>query len=486
MSGIPLPALGIKPVEQPDLLGNYGKVLAVKQAQQGIQENQLALQQKQRQMQDQQTIMETAAAHNGNLVDALPELAGKISAASFVPLQKSIMDTQKAMADKTKIDLENDKAKGDQLLGLISQAKQLPPDQYQAAFPQIAAQAMKIEPQLKLNPQQPIPQQYLDHVALGIATQSQLAGMESEKRAQSEEARKQALAPSQLSEAQSKATVAAQDAALSPEDRKNLKASEASLALQAAQGDKTADSALKRMVEDRKASRPVNNIMTSNDAKDIADAIENGDQPPTLQGLYRNAGPVRAELARRGVPMARMETDWKATQKYVATLNGSQQTRLRQSITSASDMADKIDGLYQEYHSVVGDAGMKAFNKAGLIAAQNLPGKAGALAHALVAQISDLTADLGNVYMGGNSPTDHALELAGKNLSADWNRETFEEGLKQVHANIKIRQNSITHAAPAGLSGDSNYFQPQQGGGTQPATATQGPDFFSQFGGKAK
>jgi hypothetical protein len=70
----------------------------------------------------------------------------------------------------------------------------------------------------------------------------------------------------------------------------------------------------------------------STDVKDIADAIESGDQPPTLTGLYRNAAPVRAELARRGVPVARMETDWKATQRYMATLNGPQQVRLRQAI----------------------------------------------------------------------------------------------------------------------------------------------------------
>jgi hypothetical protein len=84
------------------------------------------------------------------------------------------------------------------------------------------------------------------------------------------------------------------------------------------------------------------NLMTASDAKDIADAIESGDQPPTLQGLYRSAGPVRAELARRGFPLAQAETDWKAVQKHTATLNGPQQTRLMQSIVSASDMLEKI------------------------------------------------------------------------------------------------------------------------------------------------
>jgi len=256
---------------------------------------------------------------------------------------------------------------------------------------------------------------------------------------------------------------------------KTQQPTEAGLAVAAAKGDPQAEAALKRLDQSKREGRPVINNMGATDAKDIADAIENGDQPPTLQGLYRNAGPVRAELARRGVPIAQMETDWKATQKYVSTLNGPQQTRLRQAISSASDMADKVDSLYQEYHSLVGDAGMKVFNKAGLAAAKNLPGRAGAVATALDAQISDLTADLGNVYMGGNSPTDHALGLAGKNLSSDWNRQTFEEGLKQIHANIKIRQNSITHGAPAGLSGDTNYLNSNDGGTPQGGAGSAAP-----------
>ena len=236
---------------------------------------------------------------------------------------------------------------------------------------------------------------------------------------------------------------------------------ETSLAVKAAAGDPDAEAALKRLDQSKRAGRTVIGSMSGDDVKSIADAIQNGDQPPTVQGLYRNAGPVRAELARRGVPLAQMETDWKATQKYVGTLNGTQQTRLRQAISTASDSLDKIDSLYQEYHSIVGDAGMKVFNKAGLLAAKNLPGRAGAVATALDAQIADVTSELGNVYMGGNSPTDHSLSLAGKNLSSDWNRQTFEEAIKQAHLNLGIRKNSILHAEPAGLSGNTDYFPNQ-------------------------
>jgi hypothetical protein len=117
-------------------------------------------------------------------------------------------------------------------------------------------------------------------------------------------------------------------------------------------------------------------------------------------------------------------------------------------------------------------------NHAALVAMKNLPGRAGAVATALDAQIADLTADLGNVYMGGNSPTDHALGLAGKNLASDWNQEAFEEGLKQARANLKIRQNSILHSQPVGVSPGSPYLP---GGGATAPPATSG--WGAQFGG---
>jgi hypothetical protein len=222
MGNIPLPALGVQAPQQPDVMGGLSKLLAIRGMlgqqqlqQQAMQSGSLDLQMKQRQMQDQQTIMETAAAHGGSLLDALPELAGKISAATYTSLQKSIIDTQKSYAEKHKIDLDNEKASNDQLLGLTSQAKQLPADQYAQAWPQIAARAVEIDPRLRghVDPGQPIPQQALDQLALGFATHSQLAAMETEKRASAEEQRKAAMAPSQLAESQAAAQIKQNQAA---------------------------------------------------------------------------------------------------------------------------------------------------------------------------------------------------------------------------------------------------------------------------------
>jgi hypothetical protein len=193
-------------------------------------------------------------------------------------------------------------------------------------------------------------------------------------------------------------------------------------------------------------------------AKDIVDAIKNGDQPPTTQGLYKLGAAVRAEAARQHVPLARMEQDWKATEKYMSTLNGPQQTRLRQDISTVSDSLDKVEGLYDEWSKLAKTSGYKVLNHATLKAMEAMPGRAGAVAQALEAQIADTTAGLGTIYMGGNSPTDHSLELAAHSLSADWNDETMKEAMKQAHANVKIRENSITHSRPAGVSADSPYM----------------------------
>jgi hypothetical protein len=183
---IPLPALGIKPPEQASPLDQIGKVLQLRNAQQQGQSNSIDLQQKQRAMQDQQTIMETAARYNGDLSAALPELAGKISAATFIPLRKSLVDTQKGYEEMDEKKLANEKTRSDQLLGLITQAKALPPDQYQQQWPQIAQQAAAIDPRVKnhVNPAQPIPQEGLDSLAFGLATHSQLATIEQQKREQ--------------------------------------------------------------------------------------------------------------------------------------------------------------------------------------------------------------------------------------------------------------------------------------------------------------
>ena len=186
------------------------------------------------------------------------------------------------------------------------------------------------------------------------------------------------------------------------------------------------------------------------DASSIADAIEQGLQPPDVKGLYRLAGPVRAELAKRGYDLTKANLDWQATQKHVATMNGAKFTALRSSIDTASDSLDVIQQLADKWNG----GRFPLLNKANLALAKNGAfGKdAASIATQLDGQITDVTSELGQVYMGGNSPTDHALGLAEKNLKGEWDRKVLTDMIELARTNLRIRKNSITHSTPAGLS----------------------------------
>lgn len=196
----------------------------------------------------------------------------------------------------------------------------------------------------------------------------------------------------------------------------------------------------------------------ASDPKDIAQAIIDGKQPPVLTSLYREAAPVRAELARRGYNMATALTDWTATQKYLATLNGTQQTRLRQAISFTAETLPQVEAAYAEWKKQAGISGVKLLNKANLAAMKQLPGAPGSAAQQLDSLIADFTSELGTVYKGGNSSTDESLKLAAKNLEGDWNEKTFGDAVKRLNQSLTIRKNSMT-AGPAG--GVGSEYAPQ-------------------------
>lgn len=198
---------------------------------------------------------------------------------------------------------------------------------------------------------------------------------------------------------------------------------------------------------------------TETDAQAVADAIEQGLQPPDLKGMYRFNAPVRAALARKGYDLTAAQKDWQAVQRHISTLNGTQQERLRQAVTFTYDSLDVIEGLFEEWKQVGGASGIPVLNRATLKVAKNLPGRPGEIAVALEAQINDLVSELGTVYKGGNSSTDESLKLASENLKAYWNSDQFKRQLEMIRKNLTIRKNSILNSRPVGVTPGSPYTQ---------------------------
>lgn len=241
-----------------------------------------------------------------------------------------------------------------------------------------------------------------------------------------------------------------------------------------AQGGTLDFNAYQTMDANRKAIRINAGQGSPADVKDAVQGMIDGIIPPMLPGRASTAyTAMMAEAQRRGYNLAGAATDWVATQKHIATMNGAQQLRLNQAVNALPEMLDKVDTLAQQWKG----SGAPLLNRANLALAKNgvYGTKAATIATQLESQIADVVADLGNVYMGGNSPTDHALQLAGKSLQADWSEPVLRQMITLAKENVRIRRNSINNTGVAGASADNPYMPAPPGG--SPATTT-GPNPF--------
>jgi hypothetical protein len=222
----------------------------------------------------------------------------------------------------------------------------------------------------------------------------------------------------------------------------------------------TADANRRKSIVNVNAGNPT-------DVKETVAGMKDGTLPPQLPGrASKEYVALMAEAHRQGFDLATAATDWTATQKHIATMNGAQQLRLNQSVNALPEMLDKADELASKWKG----GKLPLLNRGNLTAAKmGAFGKdAQSLANQLDSQIADVVADLGNVYMGGNSPTDHALSLAQKSLNADWSEKTFHDMIALAKNNVKIRQNSIKNTGVVGASENNPY-------GAQPAAPAAKP-----------
>lgn len=200
-------------------------------------------------------------------------------------------------------------------------------------------------------------------------------------------------------------------------------------------------------------------LYAASDPKAIAAAIIRGDREPETGSLGRPIGAaVDSILAQQGYNKAQAVTDWKATQRHIASMNGPQQLRLNQAINSLPDMLDTVEALSAKWKG----GRFPLLNKANLAAAKNgiYGPEVASVATQLEGQIADVVADLGNVYMGGNSPTDHAIGLASKSLSGEWDAKVLKDMIALAKKNVTVRRNSIANTGVSGASADNPYATP--------------------------
>ena len=179
----------------------------------------------------------------------------------------------------------------------------------------------------------------------------------------------------------------------------------------------------------------------SEDIQSIADAIEQGLQPPTLTGMYGKSAAIKAQLAKDGFNLSEATNEWNATQKWIASANSTTQLRLRQAIGSVMGQIDQLTTLNDEWNRT----GLTPINS--VIIKSAMTGALGTDAQNIATQfqqqISLMTDELGQTFMGGNSPTDRALSLAGQMISSSWSQTQLQSALDNIKVNLGYRLNSI-------------------------------------------
>lgn len=189
----------------------------------------------------------------------------------------------------------------------------------------------------------------------------------------------------------------------------------------------------------------------------ISQAIINGNQPPEMRGLYRYGAAVRADLEAQGFDYSKANLDWVGTSRLLATMNGPQQTRIRQSIGQVKETLPLVRSLADKWEG----GNFPLLNKANLRLAKEglINPEAQSIAVQLDAEISDVITELSTVYMGGNTPTEQAFKLAANQLNSEWSVKTLRDAIDLAETNVKYRENSL-RLGTAGVP-ESQYNQIQ-------------------------
>ncbi len=197
MGSIPLPALAVKPPDQPDPLGAFQKLMALRSLanQQQIQQQTIQTQQQEQQLRAQQiadqqlTQQYLAQNKDATFADAAEALKGKIS----VPAYTNLMDTDATIKQKhsqaTQADLDNQQKVHSEQQRLYNNAANLSDEDLAKQWPTIASQFNSIPGnQVKVDPNQPMTKAQLQQHGVALALQENYLKQELDKRKEAAEA----------------------------------------------------------------------------------------------------------------------------------------------------------------------------------------------------------------------------------------------------------------------------------------------------------
>jgi hypothetical protein len=205
-------------------------------------------------------------------------------------------------------------------------------------------------------------------------------------------------------------------------------------------------------------------------AREIAQAIVNGDQDPTLTGMYRLSPMVREILEKEfHYDLSRARLEYGATQKFLASTNNAAAISYLRSLSFANGQIPIVQDAYNKWKQAVTSVApdfltrFQGFNKKALDASMAMGGDAGAAARQLVSSVTELQSILPGIYSGGYAPHTEDLKKAEKMLGADWDEKSFTGGLDLIQSLTKARQNAMKMTVPQFVRENSPYLKNMPG-----------------------
>jgi len=198
-------------------------------------------------------------------------------------------------------------------------------------------------------------------------------------------------------------------------------------------------------------------------ADDIAEAIESGDQPPVLTGLYGMAPLVRSALEKNGFDLSKHQLQWDAAKKQVASLNGPQQVRFVGLANSVVNTINEVNDLAEQMQN----SGVPLLNKARLAAYIQAEGNSenGKLAARYQTAVGTLKEEFANLANGGYAPTEPAWKLANDQVNGNYGVKELGASLTEIQRLIKYRLNAMPGMSQVG-PGSANPYFPDSGQST--------------------
>lgn len=202
----------------------------------------------------------------------------------------------------------------------------------------------------------------------------------------------------------------------------------------------------------------------ADDGSIMGEAIRKGLMQPTVLGtrMTQFNKPTFDYLAKSGYDLQKATLDYYGVQRWLSTLNGPQQTRLRQAIDAVQSQFGLIRSYNQQLRSLVPRGQIKALNNASIQLALN--GAYGPQAADVAKQMGDqmhlVGTELAQVMSGGYSPLDKAISDSGKILDLGRSPSQIDATLDNLDRDVGYRRNSIyaPPISPSNPTGEAGQF----------------------------